>query len=95
MNKITDAELEAAARIYHSENRFSRDASLENGFIAGAKWQADQYAEALQLMREMAEAMNNWKIQVEAHGGEYLPGNAIQICSVLEKDRASRWSEEK
>lgn len=37
-----DAELEAAARTYHSENRFKGEWSLETGFIAGAKWQASR-----------------------------------------------------
>lgn len=52
--------------------------SYEQAFMRGAKAALDS-----QLVRDMAEAIRNFKLQTETHGGDYLPGNAKQLNEAL------------
>jgi len=103
MNKNTAAELEVAATAYILKEPDSKHACPACGeitayvtdiktFITGAKWQAEQYAEALQLMREMAEALkdedNHWHRFDEEHE------RTCTACNAYAKYRASHWGKE-
>lgn len=47
-----------------------------------------ELAPMLKMMDEMAEAISNWKIQVETYGGDYLPGNYKQLITAHESYQA-------
>lgn len=47
-----------------------------------------EFAPVLKMMEKMAEAISNWKIQVEMYGGYYLPGNYKQLITAHESYKA-------
>lgn len=51
--------------------------------INGARWQHERLKPIMMAMLECVDAFSTWKLQVDAHGGDYLPGNYRQISQAL------------